>query len=799
MKNQSLGWVAVCAAAVAAWVCVGVSDRIDARELSTDRFANVFVENQKVEIAISAGDPRSIELRDLSGTEVARQDVAADASRVDFGLLPPGYYEAVVGDSVLPLVVLIDPAKRVSGPTRLATDNAMSWLVGADQWTSVADVLQQCGIRCVRERLAWGGVQPERGRFAWGRYDRTASILHERGIEVYQVFHDIPTWAREDKDHRAAPDDLRDIYRFAQALAQNFRGRVQAWEAWNEPDIFFFSHTSSDCAAFQKAAFLGFRSVDPAQRVLAPSMAHGAGPFSEGLLENGLSDYFDLWNFHMYADPSAYSGRREGFLAQLARYNVVVPDWMTEAGDPLQGPEGVLGRDARIHQAEFLSRAYPQALAAGVDRHFWFVFPFLREGNAGWGLFEPQLRVAYPGLAALGAATYALGLGDCLGSLSLADQDARALAFARGDGSAAVAVWRESDEWADVALPLDWQTVREVRTHLGTPLPLGQGGVALRVKRGAVYLLLARSALDGKLTPPARLPVPPRDPGARRAAEDAMLHKVVVRLRVSQATPDKAIDAYRAPAGSAIPLQAEVYNFGATDWAGDLEVTAPDGCPIEPRKKPVSVAAGERAVVPVQLTMPHKKDPIGIRLVAKSAALQSAPAFVRLCADLNSLEPIDRLPLELDDPARWHKAIAGHGTMEIAGGADGGVKFSLKFSTDGDNWAYPRATYSPVLDLTAFDGLRFEYRTDTTDSGPVRVFLYEPNGAGYISDTSLTGSTTWRSATVLFAQLAHVSATPADSNAQLDLDQVASVSVGAHSDPQSLVLEVRNIEVVKLP
>jgi len=181
---------------------------------------------------------------------------------------------------------------------------------------------------------------------------------------------------------------------------------VQAWEAWNEPDIFFFSQTSSECAALQKAAFLGFRSVDPSQRVLGPSMAYGAGTFSEGLLENGVGKYLDIWNYHMYADPSSYAGRREGFLAQLARYDVVVPDWMTEAGDPLQGPEGVLTRESRIHQARFLSRAYPQSLAAGVDRHFWFVFPFLREGNGGWGLFEPQQHAPYPGLAALAAATY---------------------------------------------------------------------------------------------------------------------------------------------------------------------------------------------------------------------------------------------------------------------------------------------------------------------------------------------------------------------------------------------------------
>ena len=184
-------------------------------------------------------------------------------------------------------------------------------------------------------------------------------FLQQRGINVYQIFHHVPAWSRADKDVQAVTDDLRDVYAFARALATQFRGRVQAWEAWNEPDIkLFFTHPSSESAALQKAAYLGFHAVDPQLRVLGPSMAYGT--FSENLLENGTGQYLDIWNYHIYADPSAYAARRRGFQNQLTRHGIRVPDWITEAGDPLEGPEGVLGRAARIHQARFLSRAFPQ-------------------------------------------------------------------------------------------------------------------------------------------------------------------------------------------------------------------------------------------------------------------------------------------------------------------------------------------------------------------------------------------------------------------------------------------------------
>lgn len=788
-----LTWMVVC-------VAVGFAQPADVpaeRALSTPQFAHAFIETQPVQVAVAAGDAQPVLLRDSDGTEVARREATGDAGVLDFGRLPPGYYEAVAGQTVLPLVVLIDPAKRVGGGSRLATDNAMSWLVEASQWEPVARLLQQCGIRCVRERLLWGEVEPERGRYDWGHYDRTATILHEHGIEVYQIFHSVPAWSRSDEDSAAAPDDLRDVYRFAQSLATQFRGRVQAWEAWNEPDIFFFSHPSSECAALQKAAFLGFRSVDPAQLVLGPSMAHGAGTFSEGLLENGVGQYLDIWNYHMYADPSAYAGRRAGFQAQLARYDVVVPDWMTEAGAPLKGPEGVLPREARIAQAQFLSRAFPQALAAGLDRHFWFVFPFLREGTAGWGLFEPQLRAPYPGLAALAAATYALGRGDCLGTLALADEAGRAIAFARGDDSAAVAVWRESDAPADIALPFHWNDVREARSHLGTPLPTGQGPATVRVARGAVYLILPQAALQGKLTPPAQTPIPPRTDDLKRAIESAPLHSLVVRLRVPEGTPDKTRDAYRVPAGTALTLQAEAYNFGSHAFEGHLQMSAPEGWRLEPAQASVSVPPGQRAAVPVRLTVAQQKDPAPLWLVAHSADAQSTPAMVRVCADLNTLTARERLPLNMDDPTRWQQNIAGHGTMEITACDEGGVRLHFNFSTDGDNWAYPRVYFTPELDLSNYDAVRFEYRTDTTDPGPVRLFLFESQGAGYISKTELPGDTHWRRATILLSELDHVAQTSPDPNGQLDTQRVAAVSVGANTKPRSLVLEVRNIEALR--
>ena len=47
------------------------------RALSTDRFANVFVEGQPVRITVAAGEAVDLVLRDLDGKEQARRAVPA--------------------------------------------------------------------------------------------------------------------------------------------------------------------------------------------------------------------------------------------------------------------------------------------------------------------------------------------------------------------------------------------------------------------------------------------------------------------------------------------------------------------------------------------------------------------------------------------------------------------------------------------------------------------------------------------------------------------------------------------------
>lgn len=768
-------------------VAAGMPTAGAATGLSTTRYANVFTERQPVVVTVKGAD--EVVLRDFAGAEVARR-MAVGGGTVDFGQLPPGHYEVSAGNAILYVAVLVDPRRRVRGESRLATDNGQCWLVGVDDYAREADLLRLAGFGWVRERLSWEEVEPERGRWAWGRYDTSATLLAARGLSVYQVFHASPPWARRDGDRAAAPDDLRDIYRFARQLGHHFRGRVRAWEVWNEPDAGFFSHPASECAAFQKAAFLGFRAADARQRVLGPSIAFRPGRFTESLLENGIGAYLDVWNYHIYDHPSTYASRADSHRKLLARHRVAAPLWVTESGGVVARPEGVLTPADGAYQAAFISRALPQALATGVDRHFWFIFPYYREGNNLFGLLHPDRRGASPGLTALATATYALGRGDYLGSLRLSEGDAHAYAFARGDGSAAIAVWRDAEP-ALVTLPLQWRQVREARNHLGTPLEHGSGSVTVTAGQAATYLLLPARALAGKLeaAPPKPTVTPRPAPG---------LHAVVTRLCAQGAPVDRVADAYTVPGGQTAPVQAEVYNFGRKRLTGEVRLAAPEGWQVTPARVPVQVAPGDRAVVPVQVTAPAYFSRGEIRLVAAAGRRESAPALLSLITGPADLPDREARPLGLDDVAAWTGAITAGVTVRLSAGPEGGVCFDASFPGPGDNWVYPSARFTPALDLSAYGALRFEYRTSAANCGAVNLLVNEQGGGVHYTGDRLFGATDWTRVTVFLQDLEWMPWMGADASGHLDLSRIAAISFGANSHLLSLRIEVRNLRAVKL-
>ncbi len=720
------------------------------------------------------------------------------------GRLPRGYYELrdPAAPEALPLafVVTFDPGARPKvdpSLARIATDGAIAWLVKPDDYDAVSKALALCGAAWVRDRLSWAEVAPARGEFNWAeRYDRAADAQRRAGLSVVTVFHDIPAWARADRDRKAFPESLRDAYDFGQALAEHFRGRIQAYEIWNEADIEVFATEPADrLAAFHKAASLGIRAGDPGAIVLFNSFATQAKAFGELYFENEVGSYADAYNHHLYQPPDKHPSVAAWHHNLAGRFRLGLPFWVTEAGVHFPDADGRLREADRWKQADFVAKSYARSLDAGIDRHFFFIFPYYKEGTIDFGLLDRDLAPT-PGAAAFATMRFALGGAKRLGMGIAGADDVAATFFDAGPWRTAV-LWRDAGP-KEIRVPTSDPAPRGL-TVTGEEIPLKVEGGAVRLTVGPSPVYCLAKDLKPAVAHVQAAPTPPLpQPG---------LKETVVRIHLPRPLASFKRQRYVLTAGSAQDAEVEVWHFGAAPLKGVLTLACESVDPTkdapvvraEPAEAAVEVAPMGVARIPVKLRVPPEGTAGLCRVTARVAAgdRSTAAARVRVAAEAKgaAARVVSVLPLA---PAAWAANSSGNGTATLSAAEGGGLRIASVFTQPGDRWSYPVLAFSPPKDFSACTGLRLRVKVVQAAEGlTLRLQVAEPGGASYLTQDGLhpkAGETTeW---TVPFAELEHGAFSGEDPNGRLDLDRVARILVGANQAGDRSVFEVLSLEAV---
>jgi hypothetical protein len=310
--------------------------------------------------------------------------------------------------------VLAPLAEPVPQDSPVCVDSATSWFASNQpaRQESFAQLAALAGVNWIRDRMSWGGFQTEPDKLPENTtYDTAATFQAHHGLKVLQVFHDTPGWALNEqldgkRRYKRFPRDLRDLYKFCKAMAQRYKGRVLAWEPWNEANITMFGgHTIDEMCTHQKAAYLGYKAGDPDLTVCWNVYA-GAGTLlhAKGVLENQTWPYFETYNIHSYQKPDDYLNQ----FAPARQAACGRPIWITECGVRAVAKTGrpwsELSREDEIKQAEFIAHSYASSLFAGVNRHFFFILGNYHENQVQFGLlrYDQTPRPGYVALAALG-------------------------------------------------------------------------------------------------------------------------------------------------------------------------------------------------------------------------------------------------------------------------------------------------------------------------------------------------------------------------------------------------------------
>jgi hypothetical protein len=210
-----------------------------------------------------------------------------------------------------------------------STDPAIHLFLWGNTATTARDLqlAKSAGFHWVKQRFEWRYIEGKnKGNFEWNEPDRIVDAISGSGLKIVARVDDQPQWAssRIQWPGFGPPDKLTDFTDFLTALAERYKGRIQAYEIWNEPNLdreWGGSKPSPDAyTAMLKASYAAIKAVDPQALVISAGMSptttnnEHATPdlvFLQKMYEEGARDSFDIlgvhaagWKAEPCADPA---------------------------------------------------------------------------------------------------------------------------------------------------------------------------------------------------------------------------------------------------------------------------------------------------------------------------------------------------------------------------------------------------------------------------------------------------------------------------------------------------------------
>lgn len=101
----------------------------------------------------------------------------------------------------------------------------------------IVDRTVEAGFDWLKQQVEWHQTEPiEKDGFDWRELDKVVAAVSSAELNLFLSVVRAPEWALGDRAH-GPPADPLDFRDFMQALAGRYRGRVQAYELWNEANL----------------------------------------------------------------------------------------------------------------------------------------------------------------------------------------------------------------------------------------------------------------------------------------------------------------------------------------------------------------------------------------------------------------------------------------------------------------------------------------------------------------------------------------------------------------------------------
>jgi hypothetical protein len=245
----------------------------------------------------------------------------------------------------------------------------------------------------------WAKVEPQPQQWNFLQLDQEIKLAQARRTPVEVVLGMTPRWAAlrpdlvsalwQDRPGLISPPKLEAWANYVRTVARRYKGKVRAYEIWNEPTTpLYWEGTPAQLAEITRIAAQIIHAEDPAALVGSPSGSAVKDQYRdyvawfEQFLQAGGAEGVDVMIWHFYTDQAPEGPFRQELQTvrqMLDRHGLQAkPLWITEGGflsNPKvtpQRPAEPLAREAALH----LSRYMLVGAVHGMDAFYYYTWDY---------------------------------------------------------------------------------------------------------------------------------------------------------------------------------------------------------------------------------------------------------------------------------------------------------------------------------------------------------------------------------------------------------------------------------------
>jgi len=247
-------------------------------------------------------------------------------------------------------------------------------------------LINRMGASWALNTFYWERIERAENQWDLESYDKYVDTANAAGIKIIGVLaYDVP-WIHDDgKTHEYIPPDKIPFFlEYVRQTAAHFRGRVDAWCIWNEPNFHFWRGSRDEFLVLARQSVEALRETDPEVKILGGAFNRGIfglpKAYIRGLFESGAMEKADAVAFHPYElNPARTAKLYNAFRALVAEYGFANKIWITEAGYPTGGWYPTATSEKNF--PAYIVKTFVNIALNGAQKIFWYQ------------LFDPSERV----------------------------------------------------------------------------------------------------------------------------------------------------------------------------------------------------------------------------------------------------------------------------------------------------------------------------------------------------------------------------------------------------------------------